>query len=52
VTDKERQAIWELLRFVHAAKQCALVQRVAAQGELRPINGTTAEVGRSGDYKE
>lgn len=54
MTDKERQAIWELMRFADEPEQCQLVHRAEAQDEdeFRPVNGTTADLGRSGDDKE
>jgi integrase len=49
VTDKERQAIWELMRFADEPERCPLVHRAEAEndGEFRPINGTMADFERS-----
>jgi integrase len=56
VTDKERQAIWELMRFADEPEDCPLVGRrrveAKSEDEFRPINGTTADSGQSGAADE
>lgn len=54
LTDRERQAIWELMRFADEPERCPLVHRAEAENEdeFRPINGTMAEFERSGDEEE
>jgi integrase len=54
VTDKERQAIWELMRFADEPEQCPLVHRAQAENdhEFRPINGTMADFERSSNEEE
>jgi integrase len=55
VTDKERQAIWDLMRFADEPEDCPLiVRRVDAMDddEFRSINGTMAGFERSSGEKE
>lgn len=54
MTDKERQAIWELMRFTDESAECPLVHRAEAENgeEFRPINGTMADSERSRDEEE
>jgi hypothetical protein len=45
LTDEERQAIWELMRFADERSECPFTRQVTrgTGGEFRPINGTTDE---------
>ncbi len=41
LTDRERQAIWELMRFADEPAECPLTRQVTrgSEGEFRPVNG-------------
>jgi integrase len=51
LTDSERQAIWELMRFADEPTECPLTRQVTrgAENEFRPINGTTSDLGPSSE---
>jgi integrase len=51
LTEEERQAIWELMRFADEPSECPFTRQATrgTAGEFRPINGTTDDfVGSSG----
>jgi integrase len=49
LSDRERQAIWELMRFADEPVACPFTRQVTrvAGGEFRPLNGPTASSGAS-----
>ena len=49
LTDKERQAIWELMRFADEPAECPFTRRVTrgSDGEFRPINGPMDDISPS-----
>jgi integrase len=49
LTDKERQAIWELMRFADEPSECPFTRQItrSADGEFRPINRPTDDLGPS-----
>jgi integrase len=50
LTDKERQAIWELMRFADEPSECPFTRQTTRNADkFRPINGTTDEFDRSDD---
>lgn len=51
LTSKERQAVWELMRFADEPSECPLLPRTEAtdEKEFRPINGTMNDSGQSED---
>jgi len=51
LTPEERQAIWELMRFADEPAECPFTRRVTrvADGEFRPINGTTDDLAQVTD---
>jgi integrase len=46
LTNSEREAIWEFMRFADEPSECPLTRRDATHAvqEFRPINGTTADL--------
>ncbi|HEX4189330.1 MAG TPA: site-specific integrase [Solirubrobacteraceae bacterium] len=48
-SDTERQAIWELMRFADEPAECPFTRQLtrSSEGEFRPMNGPTANSGRS-----
>jgi integrase len=54
LTDKERQAIWELMRFADEPSECPFTRQITrgTDGEFRPMNGTTDEFEGSDDQSD
>ncbi len=51
LTDRERQAIWELMRFADEPAECPFTRQVTrgAEGEFRPMNGPMDDFGLSSE---
>ena len=51
LSEQERQAVWELMRFADELAECPFTRQVTrgSGGEFRPINGTMADLGNSDD---
>jgi hypothetical protein len=49
LTNQERQAIWELMRFADEPTECPFTRQITRgpEKEFRPINGTTSDLGPS-----
>jgi integrase len=53
LTDRERQAIWELMRFADEPAECPFTRQITrgADGEFRPMNGPMDDFGLSGELR-
>jgi integrase len=51
LSEPERQAVWELMRFADEPAECPFTRQVTrgSGAEFRPINGTMADLGDSDD---
>jgi integrase len=49
LTDRERQAIWELMRFAHEPAECPFTRQVTRTDDpaFRPVNGPMSNLGPS-----
>jgi hypothetical protein len=54
LTDRERQAIWELMRFADEPAECSFTRQVTRTGDpkFRPVNGPMTKISSSTELDE